>query len=148
MKRLQNNFNTAINKSERERRVCCKHLGAFFFFPQEASRTKIISHCIKFDAYFPWWGVLFLFFFLSVTKSWLLLDTARLCWMDFYDALSAPLTGFMRCEVTAVKLKVRCYGGPQGKSASSALVRSHCCPMEKEKLAAFSLSVNKKMVTS
>lgn len=41
--------------------------------------------------------------------------------MKFYDALNAPLTGFMRCEVTAVKLKVQCYGGLEGKNAQSAL---------------------------
>lgn len=36
--------------------------------------------------------------------------------MKFYDALNVPLTGFMRCEVTAVKLKVL-----EGKNAQSGL---------------------------
>lgn len=86
------------------------------------TRPKIIYHYIEFDAYFSWLGGI-LFFGYEKKNSWLLLDTARLCWMDFYDALRAPLTGFMRCEVTAVKLKVQCYGGStrQKKNAHSAL---------------------------
>lgn len=57
----------------------------------------------------------------------------------FYDALSAPLTGFMRCEVTAVKLKVQCYGGLQGKkctisSGYSAIAASF---IQKKKVGCF-----------
>lgn len=105
-----------------------------FFFPKEAPLPKTTFHCIKFDAYSSQWagihGFSFSFFiptsfFLVYEKSWLLLDSAKLCRRGFYDAPGAPLTGFMRCEVTAVTytVKVQCYRGLEAENAQSALGR-------------------------
>lgn len=44
-----------------------------------------------------------------------------------YGPLRSPSAAFTRRKVIAVKLKIQCYRGPEGKTEESALTPLHCC---------------------